>query len=170
MTTREDIGSKLRQIVLAVLREESGEGAIAHEDLDGNRVPTPESWAVLTYPTAADPLEALKVARAIADHGRGMVRDYALKARGAGRTWAEIAGPLGVAAEADDRAQEAFLFVVGPRYRFDPQYAYWRCISCGERVRDSGPYGGHPDDSETGHTETCERHTAAVAAYESEMG
>lgn len=46
------------------------------------------------------------------------------------------------------------------------RYAPWRCGECDGRVRDYGPYGGHPLDSEPGHRGDCERHAAAVSAYE----
>lgn len=85
-------------------------------------------------------------------------------ARAADFSWEQIAqrvtglvrtyGP-----QAADRLFE-MVAVVGSGLR--ERYAPWRCGDCDGRVRDYGPYGGHPVDSEPGHRGDCERHAAAV--------
>lgn len=168
MTKRGDIESHLKNLLQAVLLDEHGDTAIVHRTFNGELVEP--SLAVPSWPEPADPLQAIEIAGYIERVAGGLVNRYAEAARGQGRTWRELAAVLDVDPESDDPAYEAFRLVAGrPSQPYDEVYAYWRCGSCREYVRDLGPYGGHPEDTERGHAATCERFTAAVAAYESEL-
>lgn len=121
-----------------------------------------------------EPLAGIRAAIFVRDVARNQIHEYATQARGAGRTWAEIAAAFNLDAEvADDPAGAVFEYLaVGEplpqperRFRFDPRNVHWRCASCSLLITDSGPYNGNPVDDESGHAETCERHAAEIAAW-----
>lgn len=114
----------------------------------------------------ADALEGIEAARRVAAHADALARDFARRARGQGDSWAQIADKLGIDQESTDPAADAFLWVAPePPMPLDSIRVRWTCASCGAAVVDSGPYGGHPDDTEDGHTTGCERHQGEVREY-----
>lgn len=117
-------------------------------------------------------LHGVTAARQVAYAAEAIAREHAKKARGEGRSWDEIAQALGFTREAtDDPAAEAFLWVApSPSLPFDRISTSWECHSCGARVLDTGPFGGHPDDDEEGHRAGCARHAAEVAAWRERTG
>lgn len=166
MTERERIDSRLRDLIISVLRDERGDDAVIYRTYDGKVVKDQSDWSVVSWPEPADPAQAIELARLIEGTARGLWRRYAEQARGAGKTWLELADAVGVDADEDERDHLAFRLITGePTSSWREPYASWRCGSCGERIRDVGPYGGHPDDSESGHAEDCMRHKAEVAQY-----
>ena len=101
-----------------------------------------------------------------------LARDYARRARGAGRSWDEVAAALKFdAAGHDDPSVEAFLWVAPtPSQRFDSIVTSWECASCAARVTDRGPFGGHPEEVEEGHLDSCARHQEDISAYRQQTG
>jgi hypothetical protein len=116
------------------------------------------------------PLACLDAARALGTAMHGLVIEHALRARGAGEGWDEVAVALGLVDEDRPDCMAAYLAVLGVRAD-DPWWSpargvSWTCASCGARVRDFGPECGGPDDRETGHEPTCSRHRSELAAWE----
>lgn len=135
-----------------------------------------EQVAGLTIHTEAldDPLTGVRAALLARNVAVAELLRYAEAARGTGRSWDEVAEALGIEASDDGepRAEQAYLLIVEGRplpedeSRWSPQRtARWTCATCGQRVRDSGPFASHPDDVEDGHAATCTRRAAALAAY-----
>jgi hypothetical protein len=116
----------------------------------------------------------LRVAQWWQNQAAGQVYRAACRAQGEGASWAEIAPHLDLEINGDPeasayaKAEKAFERIAGWPGSFSDVCVCWDCGSCGGRIRDSGPYNSHPDDNESGHTETCQRHRAAVAAHETE--
>lgn len=155
------------RVVFQLLTAEKGRGALAEREISPGRIE-------ITHPQPADYAAGVAAARRVELRARSLVHDYATKARGDGVSWRDLVEPLGIHVEPDsyeDPAAAAFEKIAGePWQRFDTRTVSWRCASCGERVTDKGPYNGHPDDDETGHAETCERHRAEIAAYRERQG
>ncbi|MCE3552834.1 hypothetical protein LWC33_15385 [Pseudonocardia sp. RS11V-5] len=130
-----------------------------------------EGLPFITRTDIDDPLAGIRAAVAARNVANAEIRRYAEQARGAARTWDEIAEALGIrAADFEELpAILAFLLIAENRplpfresfHRLD---AWWRCESCGKRVRDHGPFDGHPANNETGHDRLCRRHAADIAA------
>jgi hypothetical protein len=130
-----------------------------------------EGLPFMTRTDIDDPLAGIRAAVAACNAANAEIRRYAEQARGAGRTWDEIADALGIQPDRFDepRGELAFMLVAEDRplpfresfHRLD---AWWRCESCGERIRDRGPFDGYPANNESGHTPTCRRHAAEIAA------
>jgi len=85
-----------------------------------------------------------------------------------------MAESLGIEASDDGepRAEQAYLLLIEGRPLPEDESrrrwqlaARWTCTTCGQLVRDSGPFGSHPDDVEDGHAAHCTRRAAALAAY-----
>lgn len=170
MTERERIDSRLRDIVINILLEENGEAAIVHRTFDG-KIADPNDWGVVSWPVPSEPLNAIRIAKTIEAHARWLWSRYVEEARGAGRTWLELADVLGVDENEQERDHEAFMIASGePSSPFRDRYVSWKCAACGQRVKDLGPYGGHPTDCETGHHETCIRMNAEIDAYTAAWG
>lgn len=95
-------------------------------------------------------LAAAAAARSVASTAESLARDYARRARGAGRNWDEVAAALKFdAAGHDDPSVEAFLWVAPtPSQRFDSIVTSWECANCAARIADRGPFGGHPEEVE----------------------
>ena len=94
------------------------------------------------------------------------MRAYAEQARGAGRSWDDVAEALGIEATEDGepRDEQAYLLLIEgrPLPADEPSWfhrptARWTCTSCGQRITDHGPFESHPDDVEHGHAEICTR-------------
>lgn len=115
-------------------------------------------------------LAAVRAARLLRRELQKQLRCQALRARGDGEGWAEIAVALELNDDGRPDASAAFLTVLGPR-NDDPWWTQvsgvrWTCTSCEEVVRDFGPEVGGPDDRETGHASTCARHTGEIVAWD----
>lgn len=121
-----------------------------------------------TRTVPADWTDGIRAARTVAAAARGLMYDYARRARGAGLSWRQLADPLGVLGDEDiDPAAAAFELIAGPpAYRFDQVTTAWRCASCDAYVTDTGPDNGHPADCERGHAAGCARHRREIRAYE----
>lgn len=135
-----------------------------------------ESIAGLTFSVEAldDPLTGVRAALLARNVAVAELRRYAEAARGAGRSWDEVAEALGIEASDDDepRAEQAYLLLMEGRPLPEDESsrtwllaARWTCATCGQRVHDSGPFGSHPDDVEDGHAVTCARRAAAIAVF-----
>lgn len=150
----------VKRVVFDVLRAQHGAGSVVQRPISP-RIDIP-------HPVPADYAAGITAARKVAGHARRLLREYADAARGDGRTWRELAEPLGIEMDEDgytDVAVEAFLAVCPePLRQFDRRRTSWRCASCGEVVTDYGPYNGNPVDDESGHAEDCVRHQAEIAA------
>lgn len=115
----------------------------------------------------ARPLTHIQAAVWLHGQMRQQMHTWIAKARGAGASWQEIAVVLDLVDE--DRKtpydQAVAAFELAADYGFSDRYYSYECGTCGDRVRDFGPYESHPTDQEEGHTETCARQTAAIAAW-----
>lgn len=151
-----------------------GYGGTVHED------PIP-GYKVLTRRRFDPATAALQAAVAVRNVAESLIHDHAMKARAEGTPWEDIGRALGF--DGDDWADQpvgdiAYRVLVwdedppdvSPTWSRREGNAYWECRSCGERIKDTGPFESHPDDTEHGHTETCARHTAAVAAWKARTG
>jgi hypothetical protein len=131
----------------------------------------PESHALISTPSRGRPVSR-RLARNVALRE---LRIYAEQARGAGRTWDEIAEALGIEPTeggGEPRDEQAYLLLIeGQPLPGDEglgwrrQTAFWTCTACGQRVTDYGPFESHSDDREQGHAESCARRAAANAAH-----
>ena len=102
---------------------------------------------------------------------------YAEQARGAGRSWDDLAEALGIEATEGDapRDELAFLLLIEGRPLPGDETSWWvrraarwTCRVCGQRITDHGPFESHPDDAEHGHADSCTRQAAALAIYRRE--
>ena len=127
-----------------------------------------------TKPALDDPLAGVRAAVLARDVAAGELLGYAEQARGAGRTWDEVADALGIEStpEGKPRDEAAYLLLIEGRPLPGDEPSWWRrptarwtCTSCGQRVIDSGPFESHPDDVEHGHAAHCARRTAAITAF-----
>lgn len=132
-------------------------------------------FRVLTRTQLDDPLLGVRAALLLFEVAAGQMRGWALEARGAGRSWAEVAGALELDEQDEDDGppdQVAWEWLIehrpphpSRRYRFEPASTVWTCTTCRARVRDTGPFASHPDDREQGHAPGCARHAAAIARW-----
>lgn len=147
---------------------------VAVDVYDSATVEVPIWPGARTTKTTVEPLAGIRAAIFVRDVARNRIHEYVKEARGAGRTWAEIAAVFDLDAEVTNHPGAAvfeYAAIGEPlprperRYPFDPRNVHWRCASCGLLITDSGPYNGNPVDDESGHAETCERHAAEIAAW-----
>lgn len=159
-----EIRTRVEKIVKDALVTQSGSGAIVSAPL------APGYSTLVDRP--ADYLAAAATARSVEYAAESLARDYARRARGAGRSWSEVAAALKFdAAGHDDPSVEAFLWVAPtPSQRFDSIVTSWECASCAARVTDRGPFGGHPEEVEEGHLDSCARHQEDISAYRQQTG
>lgn len=159
-----EIRTRVEKIVKDALVTQSGSGAIVSAPL------APGYSTLVDRP--ADYLAAAATARSVEYAAESLARDYARRARGAGRSWDEVAAALKFdAAGHDDPSVEAFLWVAPtPSQRFDSIVTSWECASCAARVTDRGPFGGHPEEVEEGHLDSCARHQEDISAYRQQTG
>lgn len=149
--------------ILAHVRESHGEHAVRSRPLRGS--------TVLSADGPTDYRHGIEAARIAAAAARNEMYSFVRKARGAGIAWGDLAQPLGIEAGPDESAAEkAFELAAGPRDPWADRTVGWDCADCGAWITDHGPYNGHPDDCETGHTDTCERHAAAVYDWQEAYG
>lgn len=135
-----------------------------------------EGFHGLARPVLDEPLAGVRAGRLVAEVASGQLRDWALRALGAGRTWDEVGLALELSPEPDGptRAELAWDWLIEHRpptpasaAQGSPS-AIWKCTTCRERVRDTGPFDSHPDDREAGHLDDCTRRTAALDAWSAE--
>lgn len=160
---RHEIRGAVERVVHDLLRAEHGPGAVIHRKV--------RSLDVFTAPGPRDYPAGITAARRVADRASGLVREYALGARGAGKAWRDLVEPLGIDPGADDPAVAAFLEISSePAMPFDPRRCHWTCESCGQWITDTGPYNGNPIDDEEGHAEDCARHLTEIQAWRERVG
>ncbi|MFL6115531.1 MAG: hypothetical protein ACJ786_29925 [Catenulispora sp.] len=152
---------------------------VAVSAFDATERPEPvEGFHGLSRPVLDDPLAGVRAGRLVADVAAGALRYWALRARGAGRSWDDVGEALGLKTDACDvpRAEAAWKWLVehrptAPPPRLErPSSAVWTCSTCRARVRDTGPFAANPDDRETGHHDDCARRAAALEAWRVEEG
>lgn len=104
--------------------------------------------------------------RLVLEAGRGFERAVR-EARAEGLSWEQIAehAPGFTGAFGAEAAKKLFESVSVPGSRFGERHVSWRCGDCDGLVLDSGPYGGHPADSEPGHQKDCGRFGTEIEAY-----
>jgi hypothetical protein len=155
---------QLERVLFAKLRDEHGDTAIRREPFVSKT--TGFNYGDRDVP--ADYLAAVEAANQLADHARGMAREYALRARSLGRSWREVAGAFGLDHDdIDDPAVAAFERVAGTDWNYPK--TYWTCGSCEQRITDNGPYSANPDGTEEGHRGSCERHERDTRGYRTEF-
>ena len=159
-----EIRTRVEKIVKDALVAQSGSGAIVSAPLG------PGYSTLVDRP--ADYLAAAATARSVEYAAESLARDYARRARGAGRSWDEVAAALRFdAAGHDDPSVDAFYWVAPtPSQPFDSIVTSWECASCAARVTDRGPFGGHPEEVEEGHLDSCARHQEDISAYRQQTG
>jgi hypothetical protein len=166
---RSAIKNRLCHLVIEEVRAELGPAGVGY-------APDP-GFARYGNRPQPDPLTAVRAARTLSQEADGLLGEHIDRARGAGHTWTELAGALGLTKLADEAGipdeEAAFCWATTGRIdgdRPNPVWGYeprrsWRCASCEERVTDRGPFNGNPDDGETGHAAGCVRHTAELTAW-----
>jgi hypothetical protein len=150
----------------------------ACEVFAANRIETPiDGFTLLTKSALDDPLAGVRASVLTRNAAANEARRYAEQARSTGRTWDEIAEAFGIGAEDYDEPRDVLAFGLVAEGRpmpfresFDQRDAWWRCGSCGERIRDRGPYDSHPADAESGHRADCRRHAAEIAEWHLRSG
>jgi hypothetical protein len=136
-----------------------------------------EGFRTMTKPVLDDPLAGVRAAVLARDVALAELRQYAEQARGAGRSWDDVAEALGIEATEDGepRDEQTYLLLVEGRPLpdrepswFHRRKAWWTCTTCGQQVADHGPFESHPDDVEQGHADSCARRAAALTAHGNE--
>jgi hypothetical protein len=123
-----------------------------------------------------DPLAGVQAALLARNVAVAQMQAYAEQARGAGRSWDDVAEALGIeAADDEPRDEQAYRLLIEGRPLpvdepswFHRPKAWWTCATCGQQITDHGPFETHPDDVEQGHADSCTRHAATLAAYQRE--
>ena len=169
VTPQERAAWELRDLIRRTARDVHG-AEIVEEPVEGYRV--------LTRSRLDDAVAGVRAARLARDVAEGQLLRYAEEARGAGRTWDEVAEALGieVTEDGEPRGEQAYLLLVEGRPLpadaqswFDRPTARWTCTSCGQTVTDHGPFESHPNDVEHGHSNSCIRQVAALAKHHAEL-
>jgi hypothetical protein len=143
---------------------------LLHETEPGAYGPHFEHPNSLSERDDADPLAATHASRQLVLAMQRQVVEHALRARGSGESWEDVAAALNVHNDGQPDCAAAYLTVLGVRAD-DPWWSpargvVWTCSTCEEAVRDYGPDCGGPDDRESGHAITCSRHAADMLAWE----
>ncbi len=120
-----------------------------------------------------DPATGLNGGLAVIRLAERRTYEYAVRLRGEGTTWAEIADLLGVPySDSYARLEHTYELVRGPipddAGPWDQHNLYWKCggpDGCGAYITDRGPYESHPADNESGHADTCRRAAAEAEAH-----
>ena len=167
MSRREQAAWRTRELVRGV--------AVTAFDAIERREPI-EGFHDLSRPVLDDPLAGVRAGRLVSDVAAGQLREWALRARGVGRSWDDVgeALELPIVPEGVTRAEAAWEWLVEhrppapSREPGGPGSAVWTCTTCRGRVRDTGPFASHPDDRETGHVDDCARRAVALDAWRRE--
>lgn len=161
-TPEDDRRNQVRRLV-----DRAVETAVDPADMTDRRIRSESdySWKV------PRPRAGLAAALMVAGMARRKAHEYAKEMRAAGTSWRELADLLEIPWSPDyarvERVYEMVAADAGSSYSSQPRL-YWRCGGpggCGEYITDYGPYNGHPDDTESGHADGCQRKTAEVAAW-----
>ncbi len=121
----------------------------------------------------AEPSAGIRAALVLKRAAASVLQDYIRSARRDGLTWREIGTALELEPAAGERgisaAERAFDFAApsGASPWASVTFCF-ECGSCGETIRDQGPYESHPEDSERGHADECERFAAQVTTWQAE--
>jgi len=159
-----DLRHEIERLMFRQLVEDGGRDTVTTKPLEGL------SFGI---DRPRDYRQSVAMLRRIAAVSTALLSDHARKARGDGLSWDDIApAVLGHEAEEyDDPAVETFRRVAPrPSIRFDDVIASWTCASCGQWIRDTGPYGDSPADAEQGHADNCTRHAADQAGWHRRAG
>jgi hypothetical protein len=146
--------------------------------MDGEQVAITRTTSYGAQVADVEGLSGLEAAVRVRDVAAGLVREYAIAARGEGARWDSVGAALGLGElleeTGEDLSEAAFLFVTAGRM---PEVAAdrsawrssvaWTCVTCGARVVDHGPFDAHPDHAEPGHAEDCGRRARALACLRS---
>ena len=146
---------------------------LAVEGFGACEVAVPIGETSLTRPGVDDALAGIGAAHLVRRVAEAAVAEYAVEARAAGRSWAEIGAALGITGEdwLGAVAERAFDQIAGTdRVGWSRSSVHWTCPECGERITDTGPFTSHPADIESGHGEGCLRYAADVAAWAEQAG
>jgi hypothetical protein len=127
--------------------------------------------AVTRLAGSPDPLPGLRAAVLVRDCAERVITETITRARETGESWTEVGRALGL----DDGEREPYDIMTAayergagrstPRWQATFSFT---CGTCGQRVRDNGPYSASPLDCEEGHAEDCARFAEAVRAYRAE--
>lgn len=149
------------------LARADGTQLIARTAFRGSRTTVPD----------VEPLVGLSVSRRLEIAARGHARDYIRAARETGHSWQEIGTALGLVPGGDAQrggdtvAEAAFAYAAGhPDTEVARRYGrsvVWHCDTCDQAISDHGLIVG-PAEDERGHTESCPRLTATVAAWDAQ--
>ncbi|MFJ9365423.1 hypothetical protein ACIRRA_13525 [Nocardia sp. NPDC101769] len=139
------------------LRAQFGKGAVVMRSIGAG--------LSSNMPDPVDPVQGIDVAIRTVRQAERLLDRYVRQARALGRSWKQIGEALDLDMIDGDPAERAFEYVTAEPDRFDSRRMTWRCGSCDRLISDYGPYTG-PSDSEEGHTDSCIRHRAEIAAQE----
>lgn len=142
--------------------------------IDGDEVAIVRTTSFGAKLPDVEALSGLEAAVRVRDTAAGLVREYAIAARGEGACWASVGAALGLGELVDrsgeDLGEAAFRFVAQGRMPdLDAGWltgwssVSWTCATCGARVADHGPFASHPDDAQMGHAQECGRRQRAIA-------
>jgi len=167
VTANDRLRWAVERAILSHVRAVHGDQAVAAK-------PISPRWTS-THLQPVDYRHGIEAAKLAASYARREMLRFAVKARGEGLAWADLAAPLGVGTEPDawgkSAAEAAFELVAGyDEHSWARPSVLWDCRSCGAQITDRGPYNGHPDDDETGHARACRRHADELAAWTTEYG
>jgi hypothetical protein len=123
--------------------------------IDGEQVAIVRTTSFGAQLPDVEALSGLEAAVRVRDVTAGLVREYAIAARGEGACWATVGAALGlgelVERTGEDLGGAAFMFVAeGRMLEVDTGWSSWRssvgwtCATCGARVTDYGPFGVDP--------------------------
>jgi hypothetical protein len=120
----------------------------------------------MTHSQPANYTDGIAAAMRVRNYARGLIAEYAGKARGDGVPWRDLAPVLDLDLDEYDDAGICAFKAIAPRpsQPFDQVYTTWTCASCDQFITDYGPYDGDPTEEEKGHADTCARYNAEVAA------
>jgi hypothetical protein len=168
VTANDRVRWDVERAILSHVRAVHGDQAVAAK-------PISPRWTTSTHLQPVDYRHGVEAAKLTAAHARREMLRFAAKARGDAVAWADLADPLGIRSDPEawckSPAEAAFELVAGHDERSWARPAVlWDCGSCGAQITDRGPYNGHPDDDETGHTSDCRRHADELAAWTTNHG
>ncbi|HUY52586.1 MAG TPA: hypothetical protein VMV92_43940 [Streptosporangiaceae bacterium] len=116
----------------------------------------------------AQPLASLEAAAELENVAHDLVGEHIRLARQSGRPWYQIADALHLHALAcfnkEPTAEEAFCAALRYNRLADRRHFEWDCPACAQPITDHGPFREIPE-REDGHTATCPRRTAELAAW-----
>src|SRR5581483_2093179 len=116
-------------------------------------------------------LDAIRSARAYEHAAARLTREQVTRARSDGASWLDIGRALGLDGDSDyDVMVAAYDQSAGRDGIGTPRPFHFPCGTCGQRIRDNGPWSANPLDEEEGHADSCTRFAEAVRAYRAQWG